>query len=267
MRRKLRVIALIVLLGSIVTASPRASAAVPSWAPASRATIHPGVRTNTSGLHPCVTNFVFYDARDVYLGQEASCTGWLGALTEIEGATRLGTIVYNSRLTMGRVDEQDMGALVANNFALVRVHPADRGRVNPSVPFWGGPTGYPGRALFGTPVFSYGYSAALNKLSPRFGVDTTSSLMPTVPWGGFRPGRSNEGWTQYAHMLTPGMNGDSGGAVLDARGRAIGILNWWAHDAASRVTDLPKALAYMKAKTDLDAIRLAGGTTSFPVGR
>ncbi len=65
-------VACILAAAAVVTATPSASAA-PRWAPASKATIHPGVRTNVAGF-PCTTNFVFYDAHAVYLGQPASCS-------------------------------------------------------------------------------------------------------------------------------------------------------------------------------------------------
>jgi hypothetical protein len=54
-----------------------------------------------------------------------------------------------------------------------------------------------------------------------------------------------------------------GSPVLDARGRALGILGPWAHDASNRVTDLGKAIRHMKAYTNLDAIQLAEGTQPF----
>jgi hypothetical protein len=51
--------------------------------------------------------------------------------------------------------------------------------------------------------------------------------------------------------------------VLDERGRALGILGHPWHTTTDMVTDLPKAMAYMKANTSLDAIRLAKGTEPF----
>ena len=258
-------VACILAAAAVVTATPSASAA-PRWAPASKATIHPGVRTNVSGT-TCTTNFVFYDAHAVYLGRPASCSismdgpyynwrcvtaGPLGTLVKIEGASRRGTLVYNSLLTTG-------DTCSANNFALVRIHDDDRGKVNPSVPFWGGPTAGGGRSSLGSPVYSYGYSADTDTLSPKFGIDTTSELIgsPCCRYG------SEGGWTRYAHAVSPGMSGDTGEAVLDARGRAFGIVGTWTHDASTRIYDLAKALAYMKATTDLDSVQLAKGTTPF----
>jgi len=100
--------------------------------------------------------FVFYDEADtVYLGQAAHCAGTggstetdgctsgslpLGTEVEVEGATRPGVLVYSSWLTMQERSETDPDACAYNDFALVRIDPADAGNVNPSVPFFGGPT-------------------------------------------------------------------------------------------------------------------------------
>ena len=55
--RLLKALALAVFACAIV-AGP--ASAAPSWAPASSATIHPGVQTFTAGAQ-CTANFVFYD--------------------------------------------------------------------------------------------------------------------------------------------------------------------------------------------------------------
>ena len=53
------------------------------------------------------------------------------------------------------------------------------------------------------------------------------------------------------------------GGVLDARGRALGVPSTWSYDLSNGITDLSKAMAYMKANTSLDAIQLAKGTEPF----
>ena len=107
------------------------ASAEPAWAPAGSAQIQPGNQTRhcsgtggatetngcDSGSHP------------------------IGTHLEIEGASRPGTLVYNSWLTMQRRGETDADTCDFNDFALVRVDPADAATVNPSIPFWGGPTG------------------------------------------------------------------------------------------------------------------------------
>lgn len=127
-------------------------AAEPQWAPAGTATIHPGVQTVTGGGQ-CTANFVFSDAADsVYLGQAAHCSATgdatetdgclagslpLGTPVEIQGASQPGTMVYNSWIAMQAAGETDADTCQFNDFALVRVHPSDVGRVNPSIPHWG----------------------------------------------------------------------------------------------------------------------------------
>ena len=276
MSRAKRVVVCALVVGTLGIVTPSANA-VPRWAPASKATIRPGVRTFVSGSQ-CRASFVFHDGTDVFLGQPGHCSSSvpLGTPIKIDGASRPGTHVYNSWRTMDRVLEDDQFALRFNDFALVRVHKADRGKVNPSVPFWGGPTGAGARSALGDPVYSYGNSevycwetgncrssAEVDQLSPRVGIDTSSRLMPTVPWGGLRSGNDTDGWIRYIHTLSPGISGGRGGAVLDQRGRALGILGWPGYDLSDRVTDLAKAMRYMKAKTTLDAIMLAEGTEPF----
>jgi hypothetical protein len=83
--------------------------------------------------------------------------------------------------------------------ALVRLDPADAGRVNPSIPFWGGPVGLSasGTAL-GDTVYSYGNSSlrgGIAQLSPKRG----TSL-----------GDSGAGWSHDVFTVTPGIPGDSG---------------------------------------------------------
>jgi hypothetical protein len=274
MRPRPHLIASIVVCALIGVSAPTASAAAPRWAPASKATIHPGVRVST-----CTANFVFYDSRYVYLGLSATCAPSWGTKVKIEGASRPGTIVYDSGV-VGCCGNHP------NDFALVRLDNADKGKVNPSVPFWGGPTGGGGRSKTGNLVYSYGnYVSPSDSTdrSPKVGVDT-SPVETNVTFADkaqravHHPFRetSTGGWTHYAQMVLPAAGNyecdprsdelcgaDMGAPVLDARGRAFGVLGAWAHDTSSRVTDLTKAIAYMKAHTSLDAIQLAKGTEPF----
>src|SRR5215213_1412397 len=97
------------------------AAAAPTWAPAGSATIHPGVQTYTQGGQ-CTANFVFYDASNVYIGQAAHCAGTdgntetngceagtlpTGTKVEVGGASRPGTMVYSSWVTMQAQNEKD----------------------------------------------------------------------------------------------------------------------------------------------------------------
>ena len=64
-----------------------------------------------------------------------------GTPVEVDGATRPGTMVYSSWVRMQQSGESDPQTCQYNDFALVRIDPADHGRVNPTVPFFGGPPG------------------------------------------------------------------------------------------------------------------------------
>jgi hypothetical protein len=241
--------------------------ATPAWAPASSATIHPGVQTIT-GEGQCTSNFVFTSGDTVYLGQAAHCasTGGpvnadgcespslpLGTPVSVEGASRPGVLAYSSWLTMQQLGEDDPATCRYNDFALVRLDPADVVRVNPSVPFWGGPVSAGGTSSLGSPVYSYGSS------SLRLGLDLLS------PKKGLSLGTTGGGWSHTVLTLTPGIPGDSGSAFLDSSGRALGVLvtlNLTPLPGTNGVTDIDKALAYLNANGPFDA-QLATGTVAF----
>src|SRR3954454_12009342 len=133
--------------------------------------VHPGVQTFTDGAQ-CTSNFVFSDGSSTYLGQAAHCSGTgaatdtngcssqslpIGTAVEVTGASKPGTLVYNSWLTMQAKGETDADTCAGNDLALVKLDPADVANVNPSVPFWGGPTGLlNGTVAAGGKVLSYG---------------------------------------------------------------------------------------------------------------
>jgi hypothetical protein len=266
-RSRLAVLASASLLGTLgVLAVPTASAE-PTWAPAGQATVHPGVQTYTQGGQ-CTANFVFSDGTDVYLGQSAHCSGTgaatstngcdagslpLGTPVEIQGATRPGTMVYNSWLAMQAAGETDANTCSFNDFALIRIDPADHGRVNPSIPFWGGPVALGGATGTLEQVYSYGNS------SLRLG------LSPLSPKTGTSLGTNGGGWNHPVYTVTPGVPGDSGSAFLDSRGNAIGVLSTLQLAplvGSNGVTDLGLALDYLDRHGNLD-VELVPGTEPF----
>src|SRR5688572_9233530 len=175
---------LLLLAALLVSPAPQAQADLSArWAPAAKAKIHPGVQMFTKGAQ-CTGNFVFTDrVGRIYVGYAAHCAG-RGAATDTNGCntrshplgTRVrfakgatlatngttvggGTLVYSSWIKMHRLNTQLRAACEANDFALVRVDRNDRRKVNPSVPFWGGPTGLSiAGAPAGTRVYSWGHS-------------------------------------------------------------------------------------------------------------
>ena len=263
----------------LVTGSTAASS---RWAPAARATIHPGVMMYTQGAQ-CTGNFVFADRLGrVYVGYAAHCAG-TGAATDTDGChTRslpLGTpvrfagdgnlvdpgttagrgrLVYSSWLAMQHLRTRDANTCAFNDFALVPVARDYRRKVNPSVPFWGGPVGLDtGGTTAGDRVYSYGNSslrAGATLLAPKTG----SSL-------GDEAGR----WTRNVYTATPGIPGDSGSGFLDRHGRALGVLSTVALaplTGSNGVGDLAQELAFARRHSGIAGLHLVKGTAPFSPG-
>lgn len=242
--------------------------AAPEFASAETATIYPGVMTTTAG--DCTSNFVFSNGTDVFLGQAAHCAGTegpattsgcdagsmpLGTPVTVQGASHPGTLVYSSWLTMQQIGETDTDTCAGNDFALVKLDPADATVTNPSVPVFGGPTGVDtDGSASGEAVYTYGNSplrGGLEQLSPKSGrtLETT-----------------NGGWTYTIFTLTPGLPGDSGSGVLSANGEALGILVTLSiapTPGTNGVSDLSRALAYANEHGDLGQLSLVAGTEDF----
>ena len=152
-----------------------------------------------------------------------------------------GTLVYTlADHAAARRDRRDTCAY--NDLALVKVDAADVAKVNPSIPFWGGPVGIntAGTAA-GDTVYSYGNS------SLRGGIEQLS------PQAGRQPRhRRRRGWSHPVYTVTPGVPGDSGSAFLDAEGKALGVLSTLAIAplaGSNGVGDLAHELAYAQANT------------------
>jgi hypothetical protein len=264
MKRKL-----ICLLGAMAVVGALAPAAASAWAPAGSATIKPGNMTFTDGAQ-CTSNFIFQDASNVYIGQAAHCSGTGGATetdgcdsgslpigtpVEVTGASRPGTMVYNSWLEMQADGESNPDTCAYNDFALVRLDPVDVGKVNPSVPGFGGPTGLgPSSAMLGDTVYSYGNSSlrgGVTKLSPKQGIVVQSE---------------GNGWSRTVYTATPGIPGDSGSGFMSGSGAAIGVLSTLQVlpiAGSNGVGDLRKELAYMHAHSSFTGANLVNGTEPF----
>jgi hypothetical protein len=253
--------------------------AAPAWAPADTAKIHPGTQMYTEGAQ-CTGNFVFTDGSGaVYVGYAAHCAG-TGAATDTNGCdakslplgtkvdfveggslagegTKVGsgTLAYSSWLTMQKNNEQDENTCAFNDLALVKVDAADVGKVNPSIPFWGGPEGLNTDGTEqGETVYSYGNSSlrgGIEQLSPKQG----SSL-----------GSDSDGWNHPVYTVSPGIPGDSGSAFLDADGNATGVLSTLQIAplvGANGVGDLAHELAYAQQNSGIAGLSLVPGTEPF----
>ena len=267
------------LTAATVAATAGTSSAAPSWAPADSATIHPGVQMYTEGAQ-CTANFVFTDgAGNTYVGYAAHCAGTgeatdtngcdagslpLGTKVDfVEGGSLVGegtkvgsgTLAYSSWLTMQKKGETDENTCAYNDLALVKVDAADVSKVNPSVPFWGGPVGVnsDGSAT-GDRVYSFGNS------SLRGGVEELS------PKTGTSLGAEGDGWSHPVYTLTPGVPGDSGSAFLDGEGNALGTLSTLAIAplaGSNGVGDIAHELAYAEANGGISGLALEPGTEPF----
>ena len=270
MRRNLLVLtvalALCLAAATDANAAHKRRIAAPAWAPAASATVHPGVQTLTDGAQ-CTANFIYYDASNVYIGQAAHCSGTggstetngcdSGSLPEgtavtVKGASRPATMVYNSWIRMQQAGEKDPDICQFNDLALVRLDPADASKVNPSIPFWGGPTGTTATVPDGSTVESYGNSSlrgGLTQLSPKQGIQLA---------------QDSGGWNHQVYTATPGIPGDSGSAFIDDQGRAFGILSTVqiAPEAGSNgVGDVSRELTWAAAHGV--SVTLAAGTEPF----
>jgi hypothetical protein len=264
----------IALTGAAIGAGAAPASAGPADFGGPDAPIRPGVQTITAGAQ-CTANFVFSDGSNVYLGQAAHCSSNsaatstngceqeapplpIGTPVEIDGFdgnVYNGTLAYSSWNTMIANGESDADTCAFNDFALVRLNVADHSKVNPSIPFWGGPNGT--RTSIpdtGEPVYTYGNSSlrfGIAELSPKSGVAVTSDP---------------SGWSHTIYTATPGIPGDSGSAVLDQNGKALGILVTVAVaplPLSNNVSDVDMVLAYANAHGGLGSLSLANGTVGF----
>ena len=270
-----------ILLGTLLALGLLAAVSAPAtagrWAPANRADITPGVQMYTKGAQ-CTANFVFTDtAAHVYVGYAAHCAG-TGQATDTDGCRSgshpLGTkvrfaregnlasggttvghgrLVYSSWLTEHKLGTSNANTCAANDLALVRVAKADRSKVNPSVPTWGGPTGVAAAPQQGDQVYTWGYSS----LRPTDAVSAKTGL--TLQ-------RTNAGWGFEVYTASPGVPGDSGSGFMDAKGRAVGVLSTLTLAptvGSNGVGSLAKELAFAQQHSGIHGLRLVHGTKKF----
>jgi hypothetical protein len=267
------------ILGVTVASAP--AQAAPQWAPAASAAIHPGTMMYTAGAQ-CTANFVYTDAvGNVYVGYAAHCAG-TGSATDTDGCLAgslpLGTpvtfneggsllsdgtvvghgaLVYSSWLTMHSLGTTDANTCAYNDLALVKVDAADVAKVNPSIPFWGGPTGIDtdGTAA-GDRVYTYGNSslrAGVSQLSPHTGISLGDDA-------------ADGGWSHPLYTVTPGVPGDSGSAFVSADGKAIGVLSTLGLaplPLSNNIGDLGKELAFAQVHSGIGGLQLVNGTEPF----
>ncbi|MGC4111204.1 MAG: hypothetical protein QM747_12430 [Nocardioides sp.] len=256
--------------------SPRAE-----WAPAASAPIHPGTMMYTAGAQ-CTGNFVFTDtAGDTFLGYAAHCAGTgsstdtngcqtdsvpLGTAVDLTNDGNLasegsivghGTLAYSSWITEHQLGTTDANTCAYNDLALVRIDAGDVGKVNPSVPFWGGPSGIDtnGTAA-GDRVWTYGNSSlrgGVSLLSPHTGISLGDQA-------------ADGGWSHPLYTLSPGIPGDSGSGFMSPGGQAVGVLSTLGLaplPLSNNIGDLSRELAFAQNHSGIAGLRLVNGTEPF----
>lgn len=264
---KSRLLCVVILVTLVSTAGTSSVSAAPSWAPIGEARIRPGVITLT-GEGICTSNFVFNDQNgNVFLGQAAHCSSTapnsdlngcttsslpVGTSVRVSGASKPGVMVYNSWRTMQERKEPNADTCLYNDFALVKLDPADRDRVNPSVPYWGGPSGIAPSSGNGARAFGYG----------NF-LDRDRAFKPES-LSGVSLAQTGGGWSHVLDLTPSGTSGDSGAGILDDQGRAFGVLSTLGlRSRLNGAGDLSRELDYMEATSQLKGIDLANGTEPF----
>lgn len=199
--------------------------------------IGPGVQMNT-GNAQCTANFVYRSGGHVYLGYAAHCAslgndtdtngcstaslplgtkvdfvtgesaGSVGGLLGSSGGTVIGTgtLRYSSWLAMQAAHTTDPNTCAYNDLALVEVDRAYVSRVDPTVPYLGGPTAIAGLPSVGSSVYTVGSSSVRG---------STRSTSGTV--------RSASPWNDTVQTSSAGVPGDSGSGYLNAAGQAVGV--------------------------------------------
>ena len=186
-------------------------------------------------------------------------------LTGLGGAVLLAAAVLsapqaNAAQIIGQIIGQTWapaGACAYNDLALVEVDAGDVGKVNPSIPFWGGPTGIDtdGTAV-GDRVWTYGNSSlrfGVSQLSPHTGISLGDDA-------------ADGGWSHPLYTVTPGVPGDSGSAFVSEGGLAIGTLSTLGlapQPASNNIGDLGMELAFAQSHSGIGGLQLVHGTEPF----
>lgn len=198
---------LIIIIGIIAPSVQSADdGEAPEWPALAEADIRPGVRVLTDGSQ-CTSNFLFRDLDDggLLLGLAAHCVDHEGQESVIQSVT-------GDEAATGVVEYSSFEHTDSHDFALIRIPTDAEARVHPAVLHFGGPTGIvdSGALQGGERILFYGNSGV------RMGVEQTNwheGILTTT--GEYK---------SAGHAVTPGIPGDSGSGVVDAQGRAVGVL-------------------------------------------
>jgi hypothetical protein len=207
------------------------------WPPIDEALIRPGVQIHTEGRGWCTSNFVFTDAENnIYLGTAAHCVhDSIGANVRLQSdpdfhtgevGPVIGNVWYSARVyesvwsepcvSVGPVQllSCSMGpGNSANDFALIKINDEWKHTVHPAVLHYGGPTEIAAADSIeiNDPVLTYGNSPLRPGPTP---LDAREGFIQST----------SQPWLARACIITSGVPGDSGSAVLSGEGEALGVL-------------------------------------------
>ncbi|MGN6161547.1 MAG: hypothetical protein ACTHOG_07545 [Marmoricola sp.] len=159
----------------------------------------------TSGSLPLGTVVYFYQGVT-----GGTSIGGLVSLGNGSNGTRIGSGVlrYSSWLAMKKAHTTSSTVCSYNDLALVEVSSAYRSRVNPTVPYFGGPTKLAALPGVGASIYTVGNSSLRGTERSTSGkVDAHST------------------WTDLVTTSDPGVPGDSGSGYMNAYGQAVGVLS------------------------------------------
>ncbi len=210
--------------------------------PAPGSPLQPGALVHVEG-GSCTLNFLFADARDLYVGTAGHCAARVGERLRLDDGREFGSVV---------ADFDD----AATDFALVRIDDAFRAMARADVRHWGGPTGVARTGAPGDVLAFYGYGT---------GFDASEATRPRAGVLVRHDG------AQYAADM-PAVFGDSGAPILHrATGGALGIVSRFNLVDLPPTTDegptVAHALARLRAvgfAVDLVTAPLAAATTPTP---
>jgi hypothetical protein len=237
------------LVSAVVALALVASALLVTTGPATAAgagRVGPGTQMVTGG-RTCTAGFAFRDARHrVYLGYAASCAvrktsasnpcalrplpvGTRVRLVERGRTVGFGKLRYSSLRSLRHAGVTDAATCAANDFALVQIRGAVRRHLDPTVPYWGGPSRLGALPPVGTTVFGLVRPSPAARSLPRAG--TVEAVA---------------GGTAAVTTLTPSTRGAKGSGFLDDSGRAVGILTGWSASGANTVESLAAVVRYAR---------------------
>lgn len=159
----------------------------------------------TSGSLPLGTPVYFYQG----VSGGSSLAG-IVSLGNGSNGRRIGSGVlrYSSWLAMKRAHTTNAATCAYNDLALVEVSSANLRQVNPTVPYFGGPTRLAPLPGAGAAIYTVGNSSQRGTERSTSGHVDSHSL-----------------WSDLVTTQDPGVPGDSGSGYMNASGQAVGVLS------------------------------------------